>query len=98
MIQYKLQIDKPESHLARIAVRVERMSETVLHFKLHAWSPGSYQIRDYVKNIVQVEAADDSGRALPVKKTDKQTWRVEVQEAKAVVFSYQIYCHEIGTQ
>src|SRR5947207_8929509 len=98
MIPYELEVAKPGSHLARIIVRVERMSENTLHFKLPSWSPGSYRIRDYSGEVVKAEAKDENGRPLPIKKTDKQTWRVELQDAKTALFSYEVYCHEIGTQ
>ncbi len=97
MNQYTVTLNKPESHLVEITVHVDRLDQNFIDFTLPAWSPGSYLIRDYSKNVVKVEAFDRARNPLSLQKLDKSTWRVDLHGQSECKVVYQVYCHEIST-
>jgi predicted metalloprotease with PDZ domain len=56
-----------------------------------AWTPGSYRIRDYAKDLEGVRATTPEGVALPIRKTDVHRWQVDTAGAGDVVVRYEVY-------
>lgn len=63
---------------------------------LPSWIPGSYLIRDFAKDIVDLSASND-GKSLRVTKQDKDTWLVEPCVGELVV-SYHVYAWDISVR
>ncbi|HXC15890.1 MAG TPA: hypothetical protein VNV60_00465 [Holophagaceae bacterium] len=63
---------------------------------LPAWTPGSYLVRDYARFVDRVEAKDGQGRALPLQKVDKQSWRLPA--ASGVTVSYRVYGNDLSVR
>ncbi len=66
--------------------------------EMAAWTPGSYQIRDYAGQVEGVKATDDGGNILPVTKTDKDTWRVDHGNKQSFTLRYSVYCGQQSVQ
>ena len=79
MISYRIRIADPNAHL----VEVEALGAK--RFAMPAWSPGSYLVRDYARNV-----RDFEGIGGPAKKIDKQTWEVDGRGLR-----YRVYAHEV---
>jgi predicted metalloprotease with PDZ domain len=62
------------------------------------WTPGSYLIREYAKNIDAVQAVDEQGTALRVEKTRKNRWKVHTGGAASVSLRYPIYSREMSVR
>jgi predicted metalloprotease with PDZ domain len=60
-----------------------------------AWTPGSYLLREFARNVVAISAEDDRGRPLSIAKTDKATWRVEVAGAARVTVRTRVYANDL---
>jgi predicted metalloprotease with PDZ domain len=58
-----------------------------------AWTPGSYLVRDYARFVDRVEAEDGQGRALPMEKVDKQSWKLPA--AAGVTVRYRVYGNDL---
>ncbi len=52
--------------------------------------PGYYQLMNYDKAVESFEAKDKSGKAIPVKKINDNTWQLTVTNANAVNISYNV--------
>ena len=61
-----------------------------------AWTPGSYLVRDYARFVDRVEARDGQGRALPIEKLDKQSWKLPA--AAGVTVSYRVYGNDLSVR
>ncbi|HYJ80855.1 MAG TPA: hypothetical protein VEW03_14680, partial [Longimicrobiaceae bacterium] len=75
-VAYRLRIPEPHTHLVEVVLSVDDVhgpAEVVMP----AWTPGSYLMREYPRNVVDFVAVDGARRPLPFTKTDKNTWRVE---------------------
>jgi hypothetical protein len=60
-ISYDLSMKKPQNHYFNVEITLKNFSESSLLLKLPTWSPGSYLIREFSKNIDLVTAKDENG-------------------------------------
>ncbi|MEO8627826.1 MAG: PDZ domain-containing protein [Betaproteobacteria bacterium] len=75
-IQYVISPWSPERHLFEVICTVGDPDPAGQQFKLPAWTPGSYLIRDYARHVVSIQAR--RGRiAARMVKLDKHTWIAE---------------------
>ena len=61
-----------------------------------AWIPGSYMIRDFAKNIVQIRASDSKGH-VDMEKLDKQTWLCATCSG-SLTLEYEIYAWDLSVR
>ena len=73
-IQYTIFPKDLAGHLFEVSVTVAAPAAEGQVFALPAWIPGSYMIREFSRNIVQVRA-ESNGKAVALAKVDKHTWR-----------------------
>ncbi|MEA2642347.1 MAG: hypothetical protein QOF51_3741 [Chloroflexota bacterium] len=93
-VRYRMSMPQPATHLVHIAVTVdEPPSLTVL--RLPAWTPGSYMIREFARQIQAFRAVDAEGRPLPWRKTRKDTWSIEAGTTARLVAEFDVYAHEL---
>lgn len=90
-VHYELRLGRPNTHLVEITIRAGGLDGRTAEFAMPAWAPGSYVITDYAKMVQEFAAARPDGRALAWRKTDKQTWRVELEGAREAVVRYKLY-------
>lgn len=67
-------------------------------FRLPAWIPGSYMIREFARNIVSLRAESD-GIAVPAEKLDKHTWRVSPRRgSEQLTLRYEVYAWDLSVR
>ena len=93
-LSYTVSIPEPQTHYCTVELKLEGIKKPAVDFKMPVWAPGSYLIREFPKNVEAETAKDATGKALKVQKADKNTWRVTLNGAETVVFSYQVYAFE----
>ncbi|MBT3584950.1 MAG: M61 family metallopeptidase [Halobacteriovoraceae bacterium] len=101
-LQYKLILESPEKHFARVEISGVRPSDCdQLSFFLPSWSPGSYLMREYGRNLRGFMAQAANGEVLYFKQADKGVYCVDwkksqlKKECDSFTISYSIYCHEL---
>ena len=63
------------------------------------WTPGSYLVREYARQIEDVRAFDaTTATELKIQKTSKNDWRVENAGAAEIQVRYRLYCREMGVR
>ena len=91
-------MNEPRTHYFKVRLSLTRLSTEhpdTLEFSMPAWTPGSYLVRDFAKNVRGVRAYDsDTGRSLKVTKKDKSTWAVHRSSACSLSFEYEVYAFE----
>ena len=95
-IRYTLTIQQPHRHYFTVQIDYSARGQEYVDFVMPAWSPGFYGIKNLAKNVVRVQAVSENGTSLPLRKTDKQTWRVTTRKARQVSLSYQVYAYSPG--
>jgi len=86
-------MDDPHTHLFNVAIFVNGLSGDYLDFKMPVWTPGSYLVREFSKNILNAEASSKKG-ALHTVKISKNTWRVQLDSTSKIMFEYQVYAFD----
>jgi len=90
-LRYELQFEKPNTHLMDVTIHVTDLKGPSVEFAMPDWAPGSYAIEDYAANVQRFRATDPGGKSLAWRKTDSQTWRIELTGAGAVTVEYQVF-------
>jgi predicted metalloprotease with PDZ domain len=104
-ISYILRFPNLRQHLVEVEALFPTNGATVehrqrrIHIKLPVWTPGSYLIREYARNIESIVASDaDSGRPLSIEKTSKNRWSIDCDECSQVRVQYSLYCREASVR
>lgn len=99
-VRHALSAPKAAQHLLHVQTLVgglEGRKDVTL--ALPVWAPGSYKVRDFAKNFLDVRARDaTSGRSLEIAKTRKNAWRIELAGASAVQLEYDVYGFELSVR
>ncbi|MER2493928.1 M61 family metallopeptidase [Catenovulum sediminis] len=91
-IQYSVNFDEANKHIFNVKIAIPKHEQSVLNLSLPAWIPGSYMIRDFSKNIINLTA--NKGReALTIKLIDKQNWSIH-SGGEAFTVEYQVYAFD----
>ncbi len=88
-LRYSLCFADPAGHLLDITLDLPA-ARSEERFRLPAWIPGSYLIREFARHIVSLRA-EQLGRQLRAEKIDKATWQVRAQEGLPLKLRYQVY-------
>jgi predicted metalloprotease with PDZ domain len=72
---------------------IQGFDQDFLDLKMPVWTPGSYLIREFSKNLEQVQAKDEHGNDLEIQKINKNTWRVN-SKGQETKINYRVYSFE----
>ncbi len=99
-VRHALSVPRPTQHLVHVRTLVGGLAgRSSVTLTLPVWAPGSYKIRDFSKNFLDVKArAPESGRPLPIAKIRKNAWRVELGGERAVELEYDVYGFELSVR
>ena len=95
-IHYQIRAHDLALHLFEVTLTVTSPNKAGQELSLPAWIPGSYMIRDFARNIVQIKA-ESKGKAVRLKKLDKQTWRAAPCD-HALTVRYQVYAWDMSVR
>jgi len=99
-ISFTVSMSKPYTHLLEVEMRVraERLPAE-LNLIMPVWSPGSYLIREFERNVQDFTVADStSARPLAWQKMNKNTWRVETNGARELRVTYRVYANDLSVR
>jgi len=95
-IHYSITPTSPEAHLFEVVCSIKNPDPKGQVVYLPAWIPGSYMIRDFSKNIVEINAFSNN-QTIQLSKQDKQTWLCEKTSA-AIEIKYTIYAWDLSVR
>jgi predicted metalloprotease with PDZ domain len=95
MTRFLVTLPDRQAHRLHVRMTVERSPGAgPLALGLPVWTPGSYLVREFSRNVLELSATDAAGAPLPVTKRDKNTWDVEAGAARVVHIDYELYANE----
>ena len=72
-IKHEIRMSEPFSHYFEVKTTVDVSKETAfIDLKMAAWTPGSYLIREFAKNVESV-SAESNGQKIAISKINKKT-------------------------
>jgi len=98
-IEYLLCFGNLKSHLIDIEaifpINCQGKDGQSLKLMMAAWTPGSYLIREYARQVERIEAFDTfTKEKLEIAKVSKNQWEVRTGGSTKVTLQYQVYCRE----
>ena len=96
MLHYKIKPIFPQAHLYEVELRIPEPAVDGQHLNLPAWIPGSYMIRDFAKNIVEIRAWSKDVELI-LEKLDKQTWLCQPCTEELII-SYRVYAWDLSVR
>jgi predicted metalloprotease with PDZ domain len=92
-VAYRITVSTPGDDEARVEMTIRNLDgcET-LDVALPAWTPGSYEILNHAKHLFELTAQSPDGQLLPLRRRDKQTWRIQCAGQSTVILQYSLLC------
>lgn len=97
-ITYSLRMPKPQNHYFEVEMELKDFKGSELSVKMPVWTPGSYLVREFARNVNKVKATDDSGKELKISKVAKNEWKIAKGNSKKIVVKYEVYAFELSVR
>jgi predicted metalloprotease with PDZ domain len=95
-VAYRISFPQPGAHLIHVRLELVAGGE-ICQLWMPAWSPGSYVIREYARNIRAI-AASVGGAAREITKVSKDRFSIRTQPGERVAVDYTIYAHDLSVR
>ncbi|MDF5734911.1 MULTISPECIES: M61 family metallopeptidase [unclassified Nostoc] len=96
-IHYLVAMSQPETHLFEVTLHLVDYPSPILDLKLPVWTPGSYLVREYAKNLQDFVAfAED--KPLPWRKISKNHWQIDKIDVSELTVRYRIFANELSVR
>jgi predicted metalloprotease with PDZ domain len=110
-ITYRLRFPLAVRHLVEIEATIPTANQlrslgskkhplpSQLTLMMSVWTPGSYLVREYARNIESIAAFDGETNApLSIRKQDKNSWIVDGFRSETIRVVYSLYCREMSVR
>jgi predicted metalloprotease with PDZ domain len=96
-IYYNVTFPEAQAHYADIEMKISGINQPSLELKMPVWTPGSYLIREFSKNIESFSVTAGN-KNLPAPKGRKNAWKINTAGISAITVKYRVYCFEISVR
>jgi len=97
-VHYTLNFDDALHHYVQVQADLPTDGAEELELFMPVWTPGSYLIREYSRNLDRIEATSPDGTPLEITKTTKNRWVVKAKGNQRVILTYRLYGWEINVR
>ena len=95
IMKYNVSYRNPLTHLIDITLEIDNIKEGQVLLQLPSWRPGRYEIANFAKNILSIEAFDVKGNRLEIKKSAKDQWVIQTAKNSFVKVNYNYYAYQM---
>ncbi len=96
MNRYQISSRNPAGHYFDICLHIPHSDPDGQVVRLPAWIPGSYMIRDFARNIVDIEAQSE-GLPVELRQLDKSSWRLAPVTTE-ITIHYRVYAWDLSVR
>src|SRR5271165_588401 len=102
MLRYSVSMPRPNTHYFEVKIVVTDFKNLVsdpskLHAIMPVWTPGSYLVREFSKNVLDLQARIvDTEREARSYKVSKNEWIVETEGSQEIEINYKVYAFELS--
>ena len=94
--RYQIKPLDPHAHTFEVRCTVDDPHPSGQRFRLPAWIPGSYLMRDFARQFTTVRA-ESSGQDVALRKEAKDVWRVSPVDASLTVIAH-VYAFDVSVR
>jgi len=95
---YRAAFPERANRLLHVSAEIPTGGRDEVALWLPAWTPGSYKIRDYSRQVEGLEARSPGGAPLPVRKEGKSRWLVSCAGLASFELGYRLHCRELSVR
>ena len=95
-IRYQIVPVDPHAHLFEVRCTVDDPDPAGQRFRLPAWIPGSYLIREFARQFIHLRA-ESAGNAVAIVKEGKDVWRLAPANSPVTVIA-QVYAYDVSVR
>jgi predicted metalloprotease with PDZ domain len=95
-VRYTIRLPEAKAHYVEVEAVVPTDGLERIEVFMPVWTPGSYLVREYARQVDQVTAAADDGTVLPAEKTTKNRWTIANGKHARVHLRYRLYGREVN--
>ena len=96
-ISYTVTFPEAQAHYADVEMNITGLNQSSLDLKMPVWTPGSYLVREFAKNIESFTASANN-KDVDAPKINKNTWHINTTGVSALTVKYRVYCFEISVR
>lgn len=96
-ISYTVTFPEAQAHYADVEMTVSGLAQATLDLKMPVWTPGSYLVREFAKNI-ETLTATANGKAVTASKINKNTWHIATAGLSVITIKYKVYSFEVSVR
>jgi predicted metalloprotease with PDZ domain len=93
-IEFLVQMSQPWTHYFQVTLTVNGLCSDEVDLVMPVWTPGSYLVREFARNVEGFSVTDKSGAPLEWRKISKNRWRVRSKSASTLQAIYRVYAFE----
>jgi predicted metalloprotease with PDZ domain len=98
-ISYQVAMPQPTSHLFEVTLEVKNWNFSVLDLKMPVWTPGSYLVREYARNVQEFSAKSSrDGQILSSQKLSKNHWQIKTEGISEIAVNYRVFANELSVR
>ncbi|MFM1852316.1 MAG: hypothetical protein RIS54_2000 [Verrucomicrobiota bacterium] len=90
-VNYTLRFPEALHHYVEVQADLPTAGAAQIEVFMPVWTPGSYLVREYARNIDRITATTLDGAALAVAKTEKNRWEITTTGQDRVRLTYRVY-------
>ena len=94
-LAYKIAMPQPQTHLFEVTLTVSNWARELLDLKMPVWTPGSYLVREYAKQLQNLQVVTEVGLKLTTEKIAKNHWQIQTNNSDQIVINYQMFANEL---
>jgi len=95
-LRYTVAMPQPQTHLFEVTLEISDWQLPGLDLKMPVWTPGSYLVREYAKQVQELNATNsDSAEPLTSRKIAKNHWQIDTSDCESVTVTYRVFANEL---
>ena len=102
--RFEIAFHEADHHVIEVDLWLRCQGTSSLEIVFPVWTPGSYMVREYARNVEQIRAtahaqmASSDGLSAEIEHLDKHRWLVQCEGATWICVSYRLYCREMSVR
>ena len=97
-IHFEVSFSEAQAHYIEVKMSIAKLNQPYVDLKMPVWSPGSYLIREYAKNVERFRSFDKTGNTIAYQKISKNTWRIPTESLDQIEVIYAVYGFEVSVR
>src|ERR1700712_2367931 len=86
-ISYTITFPEAQAHYADVEMNISGLAQNTLDLKMPVWTPGSYLVREFAKNVESFSASAN-GKEIRSSKINKNPWHINTSGVSALTVKY----------